>query len=62
MGKDKTGFNAWCDKVGNRWMDEPGFTSAASHLPNSDKTFGFQARATFNNEKPWYILLIISDK
>jgi hypothetical protein len=61
MGKDEENFNAWCDKVGNRWMDQPQFSSGNAYFPNGGKTYGFQTLPTFNNEKPWYILLVITD-
>ena len=62
MGKDTTQFNAWCDKVGNRWMDQPEFSSGNAQVPNSDKSYGFSAHPTFDNNKPWYIYFVIADK
>lgn len=62
MGKDTAGFNTWCDKVGNRWMDQPEYSSGNAKAPNSDKTYAFSAHPTFNNDKPWYIYFVIAGK
>jgi len=62
MGKDKTKFNTWCDKVGNRWMDQPEYSSGNAQVPNSDKTYSFSAHPTFDDNKPWYIYFVIAGK
>jgi hypothetical protein len=59
---DPKNFLAWCDKVGNRWLDQPLFYSGAGASPSSNKIMAFNIRHTFNNEKPWYIDFIFQDK
>ena len=61
MGKDTASFDAWCNKVGNNWIDAPLYDSYNARQPNNDKTYAFGTHITFNNEKPWYIDFIISD-
>jgi hypothetical protein len=61
MGKDKTSFDAWCDKVGNNWVDAPLYDSYNARLPNSDKVYSFGTHITFNNERPWFIYFVIAD-
>ena len=62
MGKNTTDFNAWCDKVGNKWMDQPEYSSGNAQVPNSDKSYGFTTHHTFDNDKPWYIYFVIAGK
>jgi len=62
MGEDKIGFDEWCAKVGNNWVDAPLYDSPDSQVPNSNKFYGFQMLRSYNNEKPWVIYFIISDK
>src|SRR5665213_2875351 len=51
---DPKGFLAWCDKVGNHWMDEPLFGDGDGHH------YSFHLLQTFNNEKPWSINFMIT--
>lgn len=62
MSKDKTSFNAWCDKVGNNWVDAPLYSSDSSQVPDSGKFYNFQMLRSYGNEKPWVINFIISDR
>lgn len=62
MELDSSQFLAWCDKVGNSWVDKPVFASKAGVSPDSNKTIGFTVNSTFNSEKPWYVTFILSDK
>lgn len=62
MGKDKSSFDAWCDRVGNNWVDAPLFGSGSSQVPDSNKFYGFQMLRSYGNEKPWVINFIITDK
>ncbi|MGH7975652.1 MAG: hypothetical protein ACREDS_06365 [Limisphaerales bacterium] len=55
-------FLAWCDKVGNQWVDQPIFYSGGGDSLSPGKTVAFNIRHTFNNEKPWYIDFVLSDK
>lgn len=50
---DPKGFLAWCDQVGNRWMDQPLFGDGDGHH------YSFHLLQTFNNEKPWSINFMI---
>lgn len=50
---DSSGFQAWCDKTGNRWLDAPLYGTG-------DHDHTFNVRNTFNNEKPWYIDFVIA--
>lgn len=52
FGFDSTKFLAWCDKVGNHWMDAPLYGIGSGN-------YSLNVRHTFNNEKPWYIDLDI---
>ena len=51
MGKDKSDFDAWCDKVGNNWVDAPLYSSGSSQVPDSNKCYGFQMLRSYGNEK-----------
>jgi hypothetical protein len=62
MGMDETGFNSWSDKVENNWVDAPLYNSPVSQVPNSSKYYGFQILRSYNNDKPWSINFIITDK
>ena len=53
---DPKGFLAWCDQVGNRWMDQPLFGDGDGH-----HHYSFHLLHTFDNEKPWYINFIIQN-
>jgi len=53
LGIDSKDFLAWCDKVGNQWMDAPVYS-------NGSKYGAFGVHPTFNNEKPWYINFVIT--
>jgi hypothetical protein len=53
LGIDPKGFLAWCDQVGNRWMDQPLFGDGDGHH------YSFHLLQTFNNEKPWSINFMI---
>ena len=61
MGKDNGSFDAWCDKVGNNWVDAPEWTSGGAQMPDSNKFYGFATHITFNNERPWYIDFFITN-
>jgi hypothetical protein len=62
LGIDSKDFLSWCDKVGNRWLDQPVFASKNGISPVPSKTVGFTANATFNDRKPWFITFICTDK
>jgi len=62
MGKDKSGFDAWCDKVGNNWIDAPLYSSGSAQVPNSNKFYGLQTLRSYGNERPWVVYFIITDK
>ena len=54
LGLDSKGFVAWCDQVGNHWLDAPLYSS-------QDKNhIGFQTLRTYNDEKPWIIDFVIA--
>lgn len=53
FGWDASGFLAWCDKTGNRWLDAPLYGTG-------DHAHTFNVRNTFNDEKPWYIDFVIA--
>lgn len=61
MGTDKSNFNAWCDKMGNRLMDAPLFSSDKARLENGEMC-RFEMLASHNSEKPWMINFIITDR
>jgi hypothetical protein len=52
LGQDPTDFLAWCNKVGNNWLDAPLYSTG-------DHYYGFQILNTYNNENPWYINFLI---
>lgn len=54
FGVDSKDFLAWCDKVGNHWMDQQLYATG-------ERSYGFQILNTFNNEKPWSINFIIQN-
>ena len=49
---DPKNFLAWCDKVGNHWLDQPLFGDGNRH-------YSFHLFHTYNNEKPWSISFMI---
>lgn len=59
FGLNSSDFLAWCDKVGNHWLDAPLYGSQDIHVPNSNTVFAFQTLRTYNNEKPWFINFMI---
>lgn len=59
---DPKDFMTWYDRVGNTWVDKPTFSSKAGVSPVPSKVAGYTVDATFNNEKPWYITFILSDR
>jgi hypothetical protein len=61
LGKDQVAFNAWCDKVGNKWLDAPDYNSGSSHMPSNNKFFGFEVLTTYRDEKPWCVYFTITD-
>jgi len=60
QGLDATDFLAWCDKVGNQWVDAPLYDGKSLPLPNSNKFYGFGILRAYNNEKPWCINFFIT--
>jgi len=56
---DSSDFQAWCDKVGNHWLDAPLYGSRDIHDPNSNAVFTFQTIGGYNNEKPWVVNFMI---
>jgi hypothetical protein len=59
---DPKDFLAWCNQVGNTWVDQPIFYSGAGISPDPAKAVAFNIRQTFNNEKPWYIDFVFTDR
>jgi hypothetical protein len=59
FGLDSADFVAWCDKVGNHWLDAPLFGSRDIHDQKSNAVFAFQILRGYNDEKPWFINLMI---
>jgi hypothetical protein len=55
MGLDPSEFIAWCNQVGNHWMDSTLFDSMAARIPNSNKFYGFGLLHSYSDEKPWVI-------
>lgn len=62
MGKDTASFDAWCNKVGNKWVDAPLYSSDSSQVPDSNKFYNFQMLRSYGDEKPWVINFIITDR
>ena len=60
LGRDPSDFLAWCDKVGNHWLDAPLYDGFSLPIPNDNKFFGFGVKRTYTDEKPWYILFFIT--
>jgi hypothetical protein len=50
---DPNSFLAWCDKVGNHWLDAPLY-GTRSNVPLS-----FKILMTYDNDKPWSIDFIM---
>jgi hypothetical protein len=57
---DPSEFLAWCNKVGNRWLDTPLFSTGV-HDNKINKEIGFQTLHGFNPKKPWLINVVIQD-
>jgi hypothetical protein len=53
LGVDPKDFIAWCNKVGNHWLDAPLYSTGSA-------SGAFGIHMTYNNEKPWYINFVIS--
>lgn len=63
LGLDSKNFLAWCEKVGNHWIDAPTFSSKAGiPPPDSNKIMGYGVHPTFNDEKPWFVIFILRDR
>ena len=60
--RDPEAFVAWCDKVGNHWLDTPlyGAVSKFRDVKNG-KIVVFETLHTYNNDKPWCIQVTIED-
>ena len=54
LGVDPKDFLAWCNKVGNHWLDAPLYAAGKG-------AYGFQILNTFDNQRPWYINFIIQN-
>jgi len=52
LGQDPSGFLAWCDKVGNHWLDAPLYGTG-------NRFYSFQTIGGYSNEKPWVINFMI---
>jgi hypothetical protein len=50
---DPRNFLAWCDKVGNNWLDQPLFG-------DGNRYYSFHLFHTYDNEKPWSISFMIT--
>jgi hypothetical protein len=59
LGQDPADFLAWCDKVGNHWLDAPLYYSKSSRDPDSNRIIEFKTLMTYTDAKPWYIDFII---
>jgi len=62
LGIDPAKFLAWCDKVGNSWMDAPLFSSGGSRDIENNRIYSFGVARTYNDQNPWYIDFIISQQ
>jgi|SRR5665213_389586 len=62
LGQDPSDFLAWCDKVGNHWLDAPLYDGFSVPIPNSNKFCGFGVKRTYTDGKPWYILFFITSQ
>ena len=60
-GLDPTDFLTWCNKVGNKWLDAPLYSSRNGTPPSSNKLIGFGVHRNLSDDKPWYIILSIQD-
>jgi|SRR5665213_508415 len=60
-GLDPTDFLAWCNKVGNNWIDAPLYSAGNGFPPVPEPYIGFSVRRTTDNEKPWVIVLTIQE-
>jgi hypothetical protein len=61
-GLDPVDFLAWCDKVGNKWLDAPLFNSRNGIAPFPNQYIGFGVHRTTNDKNPWIIIVSIEDK
>lgn len=54
LGLDSKTFEAWCNHVGNHWLDASLYSSKdVNHI-------GFQTLRAYNDEKPWIIDFVIA--
>jgi hypothetical protein len=51
---DPKNFLAWCDKVGNNWLDQPLFGDGDGH-----HHYSFHLLRSSNDERPWLINFMI---
>lgn len=61
LGIDSTGFEKWCDKVGNHWVDMPLFSTGGFKDPRTNKLVGFETLHGFDDDRPWLIQITIQD-
>ena len=53
---DPKDFSAWCDQVGNHWLDAPLYSSKGNnHL-------GFETLMAYDDNKPWFINFVIVNR
>lgn len=56
LNLDSKDFSAWCDKVGNHWVDAPLYSSKGNiHL-------GFETLMTYDDRQPWFINFVIVNR
>ena len=60
FGFHPSDFLAWCDKVGNHWLDSPLYSSINIRDQNNNERFGFQTLHTYNDDEPWMINFVIT--
>src|SRR5665213_3567255 len=58
-GKDPSLFLAWCDKVGNTWIDVPLYSAGNATAPDGHKIYAFDVNRTYDDTQPWHISLLI---
>jgi hypothetical protein len=60
LGIDPKDFSAYCDKVGNQWLDTPLFATGIRDA-KIKKVLAFQTLHGFNKDKPWFINVRVED-
>jgi hypothetical protein len=62
FGYDSNNFSAWCNRVGNNWLDAPLFFAGDLNSGAGDQYHELRIGRTYSNNQPWYFVLNIASR